>query len=429
MASIKFQILSKSEQSPIYLRLSIRRGNTPRRKTGLVINPKDWSNSKGLPKQNNGNNKNLSSVLRKLESFIIERYNSSNANGDTIDGNWLSFNIDLFFERVSENTKSELLTDAIESIINSAKLRTNAKGDVGLSKTRISSYRALLSSVREFQVSISLKVKDVDLELSQNFLKFLLDEKGYNKSTALKRIADLKTVCYDAEANGIKVSPQLKKIKSSKTKNDNIIFLTPTEIQKISNTSLDKDYLINARKWLLLGCSIGQRASDLLELTDNNFVTRNGLDVIELTQKKTSKKITIPVLTETSKILESGLPRKISQQKLNNYIKEICRISNIDEVIVGNLFDSKTKRKVHGKYPKYKLISTHVCRRSFATNLYGKLPTPLIMQITGHSTEKMFLNYIGKNSLDYAQQIADFYTLQAQKEKKESSLKLVSNMR
>ena len=69
-----------------------------------------------------------------------------------------------------------------------------------------------------------------------------------------------------------------------------------------------------------------------------------------------------------------------------------------------------------------------MCRRSFATNLYGKLPTPLIMQITGHSTEKMFLNYIGKNSLDYAQQIADFYTLQAQKEKKESSLKLVSNL-
>ena len=50
------------------------------------------------------------------------------------------------------------------------------------------------------------------------------------------------------------------------------------------------------------------------------------------------------------------------------------------------------------------------------------------MQITAHSTEKMFLNYIGKDSLDYAQQIADFYTLQAQKDKKKSNLTVVKNV-
>ena len=50
------------------------------------------------------------------------------------------------------------------------------------------------------------------------------------------------------------------------------------------------------------------------------------------------------------------------------------------------------------------------------------------MQITAHSTEKMLLNYIGKDSLDYAQQIADFYTLQGQKEKKESNLTVVKNV-
>ena len=70
-------------------------------------------------------------------------------------------------------------------------------------------------------------------------------------------------------------------------------------------------------------------------------------------------------------------------------------------------------------------MASHVCRRSFATNLYGVLRTPLIMSITAHSTEKMLLNYIGKDSLDYAQQIADFYTLQALKKKKEPQLTVV----
>jgi|TARA_R100000501_G_C2598512_1_gene96313 hypothetical protein len=65
-------------------------------------------------------------------------------------------------------------------------------------------------------------------------------------------------------------------------------------------------------------------------------------------------------------------------------------------------------------------MSSHVCRRSFATNTYGKLPTPLIMQITAYSTEKMFLGYIGKSSMDYAQQIADFYAKEAQKDNSSS---------
>ena len=87
--------------------------------------------------------------------------------------------------------------------------------------------------------------------------------------------------------------------------------------------------------------------------------------------------------------------------------------------------DKKSNRKKEGKYPKHRLITSHVCRRSFATNQYGILPTPLIMQITAHSTEAMFLNYIGKNSLDYAQQIADFYILQALKNKKQPQLNIV----
>ena len=39
----------------------------------------------------------------------------------------------------------------------------------------------------------------------------------------------------------------------------------------------------------------------------------------------------------------------------------------------------------------------------------------------------MLLNYIGKDSLDYAQQIVDFYTLQALKDKKEPQLNVIKN--
>ena len=41
------------------------------------------------------------------------------------------------------------------------------------------------------------------------------------------------------------------------------------------------------------------------------------------------------------------------------------------------------------------LLSSHDLRRSFATNYFGKIETPILMQITGHSKESTFLSYIG----------------------------------
>lgn len=46
--------------------------------------------------------------------------------------------------------------------------------------------------------------------------------------------------------------------------------------------------------------------------------------------------------------------------------------------------------------PKYELISSHVGRRSFATNFYGKINQQLIQSVTGHKTESSFLKYINK---------------------------------
>lgn len=39
-------------------------------------------------------------------------------------------------------------------------------------------------------------------------------------------------------------------------------------------------------------------------------------------------------------------------------------------------------------------------RRSFASNFYGKIPTPLLMEATGHSTEQMFQRYISSTNTE-----------------------------
>ena len=433
MATIKYQLLGNSETVPVYLRLSVKRGLSPRAKTGLHINPKNWS-STNYPKTNTSTNKNLKSTLQKLETYILDEVNNANSTGTKINTSWLKHQIDLFFERITETTQSDLLTDAIQSIIDEAPTRKNAKGNLGLSQSRINSYTSLKNIITEYQKQNNFRVKDVDIKFAKNFLKFLLNTKKYQKSTALKKLADLKTICNDAEFYGIETNPQFKKIQSSKPNNENILYLNPKELKQIEDAVILNDALKNARKFLLLGCNIGQRGGDLLQLDETNFINRNGLEVIELKQQKTGKNVVIPVLEKTKEILKTGLPYKISTQKFNKYIKEICKIAEINDLIKGSKITvtekgkgNKEKRKISGLYPKWQLMASHVCRRSFASNLYGTLPTPLIMSITAHSSEKMLLNYIGKDSLDFAQQIADFYTLQALKNKKEPQLNIIKN--
>lgn len=60
----------------------------------------------------------------------------------------------------------------------------------------------------------------------------------------------------------------------------------------------------------------------------------------------------------------------------------------------------KTKQE---RLEKYKMVSSHCARRSFASNFYDLgIPAFIIMQITGHATEKQFFEYIDLSQKDLA---------------------------
>lgn len=438
MASVNFRLKGVKNPSPIYVRFRDGGNFNLWKKTGKVIDPKFWTINKktkynGIsPKliKNDPSLRNLNLHLEKLSIHLVEKYNDA-TNPKEINGDWLERQIDIYngVYKEEKTEVSESILDALNHLIDHAHTRENSKGGLGLSKSRINSYKNLRNILIDYQGRKKLKVSDVDIKFGREFLNWMLSKRNYSESYARKKIDDLKTVCADAELRGIPTSIQLKKVKGGKPKNDFIIYLNPDELEKIKNKDLENDTLENSKKWLLLGCNIGQRGADLLALRESNFVTRQGLELIELKQKKTGKNVTIPVLDTTKEILKNGLPYPISIQKFNDHLKIICKKAGIDEIIPGSKIvmvddddgkelpkDEKgkyvgdgVKRKLVGEYPKWQLISSHVCRRAFASNLYGILPTPLIMQITAHSTEKMLLNYIGKSSMDYAQIIADFY--------------------
>ena len=88
-------------------------------------------------------------------------------------------------------------------------------------------------------------------------------------------------------------------------------------------------------------------------------------------------------------------------------------LANIDQKIKGGItiVDEETgvKRKVYDVYKKYKLVSSHICRRSFATNLFGKVPNKVIQDIGGWAKEDMFLHYIKKTKRESADQLKQYW--------------------
>ena len=123
-------------------------------------------------------------------------------------------------------------------------------------------------------------------------------------------------------------------------------------------------------------------------------------------QQKTKKAVTVGVADPlVIKLLENEFPRKVSQVAFNKQIKALCKMAGIEDLVSGFKNNPKTRRKEIIKAPKYAFVTSHIMRRSFASNYYGKIETPLLMNITGHSKESTFLTYIGthqnKDALAY----------------------------
>jgi integrase len=420
MAKIKFILQSKTSNSQVYLRLSLSKLISYKRKTGYSIDYKDWSISSGFPKTNNPFNKNLKVDLKNLEIFIEKELNNGNTNGVDITSIWLKETIAKFLGKSTEK-ELDYLVDYTERYIERLKNRSNINGQKGVSEATIKKRTTILNKLIKFQEKSKrkLKVKDIDLDFREQFIDFLDKEENLAEGTIGRYLKEVKTICTDAQKNNIEVSSQLIHFKGFTSESIKIT-LSFDEIEQIKKIKFKDKSLETTRNWLVIGCYTGQRVSDLLRMNKTMIEEHYGFEFIVLTQKKTKKIVQIPIHKEVKSILVSldgSFPPVFSKNEssnstlFNRYLKLVCKDAELTYLAEGKFKNKESNRLEVGKYPKYKLVSSHICRRSFATNFYAeeKYPTPLLMNITAHGTEKMFLNYIGKKPIDYGVQLAKIW--------------------
>jgi integrase len=410
MASIYLLLQSKKSPAVIYIRLRDGRTLDIKAKTNYHIDPINWDDAEQRPTKKALKDihiANLDTDLAALKNDLLKEYNRSKGV-KVVDAQWLK---DFVNPPQEQERHPDKLVDYIDTFIEFKK------ADVKSSTiTKCNVIKHLLMRYQEQTKSV-LYIRDIDAKFKMDFEKYCISV-GYAPNTTARNIRFIKTFCRHAKANGVETHYQLDSIKAKYYKVDNIYLDEKeiTAIEKLKSKDLT-DGLENARDWLLISCYCGQRVSDFLRF-DKSMIRyeKNKAGelkpLIEFTQVKTEKIMTIPLhkkIIEIMKKYDGNFPRKISDQKYNEHIKKVCEAAEINLPTHGTLFDHKIKEKVTKDYPKHLMVSSHIGRRSFATNNYGKIPTSFLMYITGHTTEAMFLTYIGKSNKDIAMELTNYF--------------------
>ncbi len=432
MATVKFRVLHKSESAQIYLRFSISREHVFQSKTGKTINPIYWSPKNSAPIQKLPEYKKLAIELNELSIFIIKSYNEDYSAGVVFSKNWLDGKIDLFFNRdiVKNPEKNE---DLFLNYLD--KFRDFKKNISTTRKDQIVKLNNLFDRFTEYETKkkMNFSLEEISGKILIDFKDYLINDCNFAGTTAARFVKNLKTILFDAEDNGKKIHHQVRGFSAGKTNTDYKVFLSFTEIEKIKKINpADKDLCI-AKDWLVIGCFLGQRASDLLRMNKKMIYTKidsegNSYRFIELTQQKTGDMVVVPLHDEVELILskyKGEFPPVFSDKADSNYalfnkhIKTVCEIAEIHDIVKGKVYNEDLKRNEIVETEKCYLVSSHVCRRSFATNFYGNklFTTPQLMAITGHKSESQFLNYIGKTADDWAMQTAKTFKEMSLKKK------------
>lgn len=246
-----------------------------------------------------------------------------------------------------------------------------------------------------------LTFKDINEAKLIDYQYYLQNDLQLKNSTILKNFSFLKWFLRWSKKRGYIETTIFEDYKPKlKNTQKKIIFLTQNELSNVKNFIIpsDKKYLERVRDVFLFQCFTGLRYSDVANLKKSDIKENS----IEITTVKTTDSLIIELNDHSRSILDKykddifnkdlALP-VISNQKMNEYLKELMELAGIDEPIRETFY--KGNKRIDRITPKYALIGTHAGRRTFICNALSLgIPPQVVMKWTGHSDYKAMKPYI-----------------------------------
>lgn len=361
---------------PIYLRITVD-GKRVEITTNRTCEPSRWNSKAGRMSGSKEDAKNLNAYLDRLQANV---YNAHQ---------WIvERQFDVTAERLRDRflgkrEKSYTLMEAIQQ--HNAEMETLVGKQYA--KGTLSRFRVLERHVAAFMIA-KYRVADKDItQIDQSFIRdfdvYLRAEKNCANNAAVKHIKNLGKILRICIANGWIERDPLMGYKLKTTSVDRVI-LDEDELKRLAEKHFITERLTYVRDVFLFCCFTGLSYSDVQSLRSTDIVKGvDGRQWITLNRKKTNVRSSLPLLPTALDILNrykdhpfcvhhNKLLPVISNQKMNEYLKEIAILCGID-----------------------KPLSSHIARHTFATTvtLLNGVPIESVSKMMGHTNIRTTQQY------------------------------------
>lgn len=346
-------------KAPIYLNVTVDRKNT-RRAIGYELLPNEWNPAKEEAKKNFAVNAKIQGIKNQLNDlqYKLQKNPVQMSPAQVAD---LLLN------------KSQNSDELLQFFSDRMEIEKNRKV---IAQGTYNHYKSCHKRLSEF-IQIKYKKKDVpidyvDIKFIESFEVFLTDKKLNRNSINNNYHKKLKTTLNAAiRENRIDKNPYNQfKIVQIHTKRE---FLTEQELKLVINTDFSSNKSLDkVRDLFVFSCFTGLRYSDTQSITNKDVILSEKESYIYKSQDKTSEVVHIPLIPEAidiirkyetnERMITGNLLPKISNQKLNSYLKNVAELSGID-----------------------KLLTFHISRHTFATYLINEgVPLEIVQKMLGH---------------------------------------------
>lgn len=372
--NVNFRLDNKDHGGLRYIFADVTHAST-RSKFSLKIKvrPDDWSNKRQEIKQGRANAKLINQFLQKTSDEIEAAYIHLSLEDNIITAKAIRAKWEL-----SREEKQKDFWDRFGEFWE-VYVQTLRPGTVKRWKN-CRNHLLRFEEIRGRKISYT----QIDSNFADQFRAFLLD-RGNNHNSATHLIKKIIAFCRYSEKSGwYQFGYKIKgwNVKTTRS-DDNLIALNEEELIKIRDFPFEKERLQRVRDLFVFQASVGCRYSDLEGIQADWLVD----GVLYFRNIKSDRSHDVKLSQVALLIWEKyqGEIPVISNQKYNAYIKEAAKVAGlIDPVFVkGEMV------------PKYKLISTHTARRTFATILDAKgVSISLISKVIGHANVNTTQDYL-----------------------------------
>ncbi len=381
---IKSEKSNSNDECPIYAKISYH-GKSITMSTGKYITKERWNftnhlrNTLKIQKE-----KVIKASLDSLTMLFETKFNLLLKNNANINLSEIKVEI-LGKNQVKPKTKKIGLLDIFDIHNNDfeRKVKYGERSPASLQKYYRAKDLVVIFLRKKYKIdNIPVeKITGAFIHNLESFLKYESEYKGrvgIKNNSVVKYFKTFKTMCNFGIKLDLIVKNPFSKYDGKLQKKD-ATFLTEEELNKIENRVFKIGRLEKVKDIFLFSCYTGYAPIDAENLTSKNLISDNHGDLWIITDRiKTGIRANVPVLPPVQRIIEKyrhkqeTLIPKISNQKMNAYLKEIADICGIT-----------------------KNLTWYVARHTFATTitLGNGVRLENVSAMMGHSNIKQTQHY------------------------------------